>query len=233
MTLSMCPLGIGDAFSRRHYSSCLLVETQAVRLLVDCPHPLRKMLYEADPKLDLQDIDGVVLTHLHPDHASGLELFGYHMHHQLGVRPRLIAAAPVAVQLVAAIPNVERDFAIEVVAAGTEHQVGDLSLDWRPTRHMVPTAAWRLWSAETSLGISADTPFDPELIGWLAEADVVVHEVGHPPHHTPLADLAALPAELVARLWLIHVADDVQLAGSGLSALEQGRRYAVGTRSPP
>jgi ribonuclease BN (tRNA processing enzyme) len=69
-------LGIGDAFSAKSYSSCFIVEHEGRRLLVDCPHPIRKILRES-ANLDVMDIDAIVLTHLHADHASGLEGFAF------------------------------------------------------------------------------------------------------------------------------------------------------------
>ena len=40
-------LGVGDAFSARWYSTCLLVTAGENRLLIDCPHPIRKVLAES------------------------------------------------------------------------------------------------------------------------------------------------------------------------------------------
>src|ERR1043165_5101489 len=43
-------LGVGDAFSARYYSSCFAVEFEGRWLLIDCPHPIRKMMRDADRK---------------------------------------------------------------------------------------------------------------------------------------------------------------------------------------
>ena len=77
--LSFLPVGVGDAFSAEHYSSCVAVESEGAWLLIDCPHPIRKMLREAGGRagieLDVDTFGGIVLTHLHADHSSGLEGF--------------------------------------------------------------------------------------------------------------------------------------------------------------
>jgi len=44
--LRLLPLGVGDAFSVQHYSSCFVLETGGQWILVDCPHPIRKILRE-------------------------------------------------------------------------------------------------------------------------------------------------------------------------------------------
>ena len=40
----LIPLGVGDAFSARHYTTCLALGVDDSWLLIDCPHPVRKML---------------------------------------------------------------------------------------------------------------------------------------------------------------------------------------------
>ena len=74
------PLGVGDAFSARYYSSCLALEAEGTWLLIDCPHPIRKLMREASVaagvELDADRIAAICLTHLHADHCSGLEGIG-------------------------------------------------------------------------------------------------------------------------------------------------------------
>lgn len=45
--------------------------------------------------------------------------------------------------------------------------------------------------------------------------------------HTPYEKLAALPAELRARMRLIHYPDDFDTSASVIEPLAQGRRYNV------
>ena len=102
MSLSFIALGIGDAFSALHYGACLAVEhrddTGPKWLLIDCPHPIRKMLREGGltaeaPGLDVRDFEGMVLIHLHADHPSGLEGWGF-FHHSALQRPAVLLTHP-------------------------------------------------------------------------------------------------------------------------------------------
>src|SRR5262245_46999345 len=97
MGLSFIALGVGDAFSALHYSSCLALDAGDAWLLVDCPHPIRKIVREgstaAGAPFDLDRVAAVALTHLHADHSSGLEGLGYFSHFALG-RPVVLAAHP-------------------------------------------------------------------------------------------------------------------------------------------
>jgi hypothetical protein len=104
--------------------------------------------------------------------------------------------------------------------------VGPFAIGCRRTRHPVPTTALRIEAAGRRIAYSSDTEFDPELVAWLAEADLVLHETGRG-IHTPLERLADLPEELRRRMRLVHYPDDLDVAASGIEPLEQGRTYAV------
>ena len=73
-----------------------------------------------------------------------------------------------------------------------------------------------------TLGYSADTAFDPGLIDFLSAADLIIHETNLGPAHTPYEQLAALPADLRARMRLIHYPDGFDTSGSAIAALSEG-----------
>src|SRR4051812_45110495 len=95
--MQVLTLGMGDAFSALYYSSCLAVGAEGCWLLIDCPHPIRKIIREASQTagllLDLDQFYATVLTHLHADHASGVEGYGFYSRYILG-RRALVAAHP-------------------------------------------------------------------------------------------------------------------------------------------
>ena len=60
---------------------------------------------------------------------------------------------------------------------------------------------WRhVRAAGRCLGYSADTAFDPALLSWLSEADLIVHETNLGPIHTPYEKLASLPSDLRGKM---------------------------------
>jgi len=246
--LRFLPLGTGDAFSARWYSSCLALEAEGAWLLVDCPHPIRKMMAEASASagvsLDVGDLSGVVVTHLHADHASGLEGLGYFFHFALR-RPAPLLAHPDVVnrlwaghlaagmeQLLPAVGAPMREMSLEDYFVHTALDparavtLGPFSIECRSTIHHIPTTALRIRAGGRCLGYSADTAFDPTLIAWLSEADLVIHETNYGVH-TPYERLAELPAALRAKMRLIHYPDAFDLATSVIEPLTQGRRYEV------
>jgi ribonuclease BN (tRNA processing enzyme) len=248
----LIPLGVGEAFTALHYTSCLALGAGDDWLLIDCPHPVRKMLREgshaAGSPLDLDRVLGVALSHLHADHASGLEDFGYYSHFVLGRRARMLAHPAVLARMwdgllaagmgemrldPAAPPEVKRceDY-FEVTALDESRPVafGPFAVECRPTVHSVPTTALRVAARGRTLGFSADTAFDPALLDWLGPCDLIVHEVttlAASRVHTPYAALAALPGPLRARMRLTHYPDDFDAASSAVEPLRQGRVYPV------
>jgi ribonuclease BN (tRNA processing enzyme) len=248
MSLSFITLGVGDAFSALRYSSCLAVEAEDQVLLIDCPHPIRKMMREASESsgvaLDADRVAGVALTHLHADHSSGLEGLGYFSFFVLKQKLALLTHPQVAQRLwdgylaagmecliekqgeAPSPKHFEDYFAHTPLSTEAAVRFGPFSIESRLTYHHLPTTALRIRAGGRCLGYSADTAFDEGLIAWLAEADLVVHETNYGVH-TPYAKLAALPAELRARMRLIHYPDDFDTQASVIEPLEQGLRYTV------
>jgi len=242
------PLGVGDAFSALYYSSCLAIEAAGSWLLIDCPHPIRKILKEASEQaglaLDVGSFEAAVVTHLHADHSSGLEGFGYFAHFVLRNKATLLAhplvladlwpghleagmkqllpspeAAPVAMGLA-------DYFHLRSLDEQAPVQVGPFQIECRRTIHHIPTVALRIRAGGRCLGYSADTAFDPSLIEWLSGADLIIHETNLGVH-TPYERLAALPDALKSKMRLIHYTDFFDTTQSAIEPLRQGRLYDV------
>ncbi len=244
---SVITLGVGDAFSARYYSSAMVLEAEGSRILIDCPHPIRKMLWEAGQSigtpLDLDSIDAIALTHLHADHSSGLEGFSYFVHYILGQQPKPLIAHPQVLEylwdghLLATMGYPKREdaarrtlddfFEITAIEEGETVECGPFSIECHLTKHVIPTTGFRIRAAGRCLGYSADTSYLPELIDWLKPSDLIIHETNFGPPHTPYEKLAALPEELRQRMRLIHYPDDFDHANSTIEPLVQGQRYVI------
>jgi mRNA degradation ribonuclease J1/J2 len=247
--LGMLALGVGNAFSARFYSSCLAFEADGKWLLVDCPHPIRKILressHEAGRQLDLDQISAVVLTHLHADHCSGLEGLGFYCRFILGRRMPLLAHPRVMARLWTGHLAAGMQYSEQGWPGGVVEQRLQDFFEWtpldetaavefppfrlrcRPTLHSVPTTALMIDAGGASLGYSADTAFDPSLVDWLSAADQIVHETGPGHLHTPYENLLGVPAAVRSRMRLVHYPDDFDMAASAIEPLQQGRYYTM------
>lgn len=241
--LEVVALGVGDAFSAEHYSTCLAVGYDGAWLLIDCPHPIRKILRESGAGLDVPSFTACVVTHLHADHASGLEGFGYFSFFALRRRAALVIHPAVAARLwdghLAAgmeelmevggrtrARGLDDYFALTSLDEAAPIQVGPFTIECRRTIHHIPTTALRIRAGGRCLAYSADTAFDPSLIEWLAAGDLVIHETNLGVH-TPYEKLAALPAALRAKMRLIHYPDGFARDGLAIALVRQGERFAV------
>jgi ribonuclease BN (tRNA processing enzyme) len=242
-SLRLVCLGCGDAFSARWYSTCFALESEETWLLVDCPHPIRKILHEAASPLglalDVDSFSAVLLTHLHADHASGIEGWSYYSKFVLNRRPVLLAHPEVtgamwehslSGSMAPAYPDSNEpqsaatlDDFFDVRALSEESTVthGPFQIECRRTCHPIPTFALRIKAGGKMLGYSCDTSFDPGLIEWLSHADVMIHETNRG-IHTPYEALVGLPVSLRERMRLVHYPDDFDLNRSVIPVLKQG-----------
>ncbi|MFN3197509.1 MAG: MBL fold metallo-hydrolase [Bradymonadia bacterium] len=243
--LTFTPLGVGDAFTAKYYSVSTVIEAEGATLLVDCPHPIRKMMAESEIDIDVPDLTGVILTHLHGDHVSGLEGLAF-FNHFVCKRALPLLAHP---EVVAPLWHRHLEASMSCLIHPTDHhpmpekgfadyfdhtplsltssvQFGPFTIECRRTIHHIFTTALRITAGGRTLGMSADTAFDPGLLEWLSAADVIIHETNYGAH-TPYERLAELPADLRAKMRLHHYPDDFDVSASVIEPLVQGRRYSA------
>ncbi len=232
-------LGVGDTFSEVHAPSALLLGAEGFLLAIDCPDMYRRLLRQATHgTVELERIDDVLLTHVHGDHMNGLEGVGFFKRFKEGKRIR-----------VHAVPEVLEGLWVHRLRSsmgrlwtGEEHQemhfedyfegrplswqgatrIGPFEVEVRPTRHHVPTCALKVSHQGRMLGYSSDTAFDRELLDWLSDADLIIHETNLGPAHTPASELRALPPSLRHKLRLIHYPDGLELQSVPIQALHEG-----------
>lgn len=251
-TVRLIPLGVGEAFTAEHYTTCMALGVDDDWLLLECPHPIRKMLREASRSvkipLDLDRIRGVVLSHLHADHSSGVEDYGFYSFYALGRRAPILMHPAASERLwdgllkggmgesraepgaPPTIHKLEEYFDLIPLDEAAPVTFGPFVINCRQTIHPIPTFAFRITAGNRTLGFSADSAFDPSLIDWLSSADLIVHEATHLVHtgvHTPYPKLAALPETIRTKMRLIHFPDDFDGASSVIGLLQQGRCYEV------
>lgn len=240
-------LGNGDAFTERRFNTAFLLRCGGASLAIDCPDRYRAVLRAASEKsglaLRIEDIDDLLLTHLHGDHVNGLEAVGFLKALVLKKRLRLWTTPEVLASLwdkrlsaamgqlwdgVAFLPKKLDDyFDVRVLDWDAPNRIGPFEVRLRRTVHHIPTCALRVHAAGRTWGYSCDTAFDPGLLEWLSPADVIFHETNHGPAHTPLARLLEAPAALRAKMRLVHVPDGFDEAASEIPVAAEGSALEI------
>jgi ribonuclease BN (tRNA processing enzyme) len=242
------PLGIGDLFSAAHYPTSLLLVADDQRLLIDCPSPLLRMLRDASATsgiaVGLDDVRHVILTHLHGDHAGGLECVGFHGRFNSHKPAHLWTLPEIAADLwehrlrgsmaydldadssLIECYRLEDFFNLHLLSPDRPTQIANVTVHVRRTRHAPPCFGFKVFFEGRSLGYSSDTAYDSHHVAFLKECDVIIHETGHG-IHTPYEALASLPESVRRKIRLIHVEDDLEPARLQLPLLDEGMYYEV------
>lgn len=237
-------LGIGDAFTRRHFGTSALLEGPEGFVLLDCPGLVHRALHEATARagwtVTALDIDDILITHLHGDHCNGLESFGFtHAFPPSGAapctgRPRIHASRPVAdrlwERLAPAMDEATSDapralddyFDVRRLEPGTTATVAGLDIQCRFTQHPIPTTGFLITDGDRTLGWSADTVFEHAHIDWLSRADIIVHDSNRGAAHTSVEALNALPDALQRKIRLVHIYDDFDPSATRMKPLHEG-----------
>jgi ribonuclease BN (tRNA processing enzyme) len=242
MPFEVVVLGNGDAFSDRRRPTSFLLRAGGATLAVDCPDAYRAVLREAGEKsglnLAVEDVQDLLLTHLHGDHVNGLEALGFLQALILKRRLRLWTTPEVLEviweqRLRAAMSwlwngrefmekRFEDFFDPRPLAWTEENAIGPFRVKIRRTVHHIPTSALLVEAEGKRWGYSCDTAFDPGLIEFLEPADEIFHETNYGPAHTPIAALEALPQHIRAKVRLVHVPDDFREGSCAMPVAQQG-----------
>ncbi len=232
MTLYL--LGTGAAVSDPHRTTTMLAVSDGTSTLaVDCGGDLVQRLLAAG--LDLATLDGLVVTHEHPDHVSGFPLFMEKLWLTGRRRPIPVygveAALAQAQRLWEAFDTSGWD---GVPAINWREVAGEPGAEvlsdetWRvtaaPVAHPVPTIGLRIEHASGRVvAYSCDTAPCEHVVELGRGAGILVHEAtGHTPGvHSSIEEAAETAAKAGAhRLVLVHLPP-----GLSDTDLEAGRRW--------
>jgi ribonuclease BN (tRNA processing enzyme) len=181
-------IGSGDAFgSGGRFNTCFLVEAVGRTILLDCG--ASSLVALKARKIDLNAIEGVLLSHLHGDHFGALPflLLEYQFHSRRerpltiagppGTRERLNAACEVF------FPRSSRNtwkFALEIaeITPGVPDELMGFAVTTAEVIHQsgAPSTAVRLALGGKVLAYSGDTEWTETLLGIADGADLFVIE---------------------------------------------------------
>ncbi len=235
-------LGTGSAFAKTYYNTNALFYTDQHTLLLDCGLTAPRSLYKLDKSID--DIDALLISHIHADHIGGMEEFAFRMKYTFGRKPLLFVPEPL----------VDALWETSLKGGLTQDESASLS-DYFDVRRIQPNVKTELlpWFAvepmqtahipnkksysyliNDTFFYSADLIFHPELLRQLIDrgCQTIFHDCQLKPPgvvHTTLEELQTLPLDIQERIWLMHY-DDTKPQYEGhtgvMRFVEQHKRYS-------
>jgi ribonuclease BN (tRNA processing enzyme) len=242
--LKLQMLGTGSAFAKAFYNNNALLQIGGRTLMLDCGITAPMALHELGRSFD--DIDAVLITHIHADHVGGLEEFAFQMKFVFRRKPVLYIAETLVHQLwehtlKGGLQQEEGDtlddyFDVRPLAEGqpTELLPG-LRVELLRTRHIPNKPSYSLLLNHTFF-YSADMVFDGELLSRLVSergVSLIFHDCQlHPPGvvHADLAKLLTLPEHLQQKIFLMHYDDNQPdfIGRTGkMKFIEQHKMYSI------
>jgi ribonuclease BN (tRNA processing enzyme) len=234
-------------------SSSYLVEHLGTRLLIDCGSGAYAQLQRHANPFQLQ---GVVISHLHPDHIFDLVPFRYALTYALGGRPEPVAlhVPPQGRQMLDVFAQswgsppgfFEEVFAVQEYDPAQTLAIGELTISFQQMQHYIPSFGMRV-TGDAVLAYSSDTGMADVLYSLAANAALFLCEATAQEStyeqvkagHLSAGDAARVAAQARARrLVLTHVwheldptvslAEAQAVFGGEISVAEEGRSYDIG-----
>jgi CRP-like cAMP-binding protein len=238
-------LGCSSGFDPVGSTTGFVIWINGRGLMVDPPpHSSHVLAREGIPA---RLIDGVIVTHCHADHDAGT-------FQKILQEKRIMVMTTATVcnsflRKYSALSDLPIDF-LRSMFEFRAAVVGE-PLTWHGAHirffyafHSIPCVGFECSYGGKSFVYSADTFFDPAALGKLVDEgvlssgrgrrliefpfaahDLILHEAGIPPIHTPPAVLQRLPAEQLAKLYLVHIT--AQAVPAGMRRFEAGVAHTV------
>lgn len=224
MTLRLQMLGTGGAFAKKYFNNNGLLYTGDYTLLIDCGITAPLSLHQLGKPLE--EIDAILITHIHGDHVGGLEEIAFRMKYAVGRKPVLYIADTLVTPLWEntlkgglgqdGIESLEDAFEVRTLTEGTACSLSpQLRVEIIRTPHIPGKASYSLYLNE-EIFYSADTIFQPDLLTRLTRernCRKILHEVqltGKGEVHTTLDELRSLPADIRQKILLMHYGDEME-----------------------
>lgn len=245
MTLKLQMLGTGSAFAKNYYNNNALIHDENFTLLIDCGVTAPLALHQLNKTFN--DLDALLITHIHADHVGGMEELAFVMKMKFNRKlPLYIAEALVepiwehtlkgGLYQQGHISSLEDVFVVHPLKPGVKTDISaGISVELIPTQHIPGKDSYSLYLNDR-IFYSADMVFDPQLLNQLVnerDCEVILHECqleGPGEVHTTLDELLSLPENIQERTYLMHYSDDAEefIGKTGIMEfVEQQRVYEL------
>ncbi|WP_284239200.1 MBL fold metallo-hydrolase [Paenibacillus glycanilyticus] len=216
-------LGTGNAFAKKYANNNALIEMDGFKLLVDCGITLPRSLHDAGYSFD--DLDAVLISHMHGDHVGGLEEYAFQMMFRYGKKPVLFIAdtlvEPLWEQTLRGgltqdpLNSLADFFDVRPIQEGEIYELHPgLNVKLIRTEHIEGKLSYSFLFNNTFF-YSADMKFNGALLHSLIAEGVttIFHDcqlITPGVVHACLDELLTLPEEIQEKIWLMHYNDNME-----------------------
>lgn len=236
-------IGTGSAFAKKYDNNNGLIEINGFRLLVDCGITLPKALHQQ--RISFQDLDAVLISHIHGDHVGGLEEYAFQMMFKYNRKPILYIAETLVEPLweqtlrggltQEPLERLDDFFDVRPLEPNKDIELHEgLKVKLLQTKHIVNKPSYSFLFNQ-SFFYTADMRFDPVLLQQLVDEGVmtIYHDCQlEAPGvvHASLEELLSLPEEIQRKTWLMHYGDAIEQYKGHTGAMrivEQHKTYEI------
>lgn len=239
-------IGSGHGFDPKADTSGFILWVNHRGIIVDPPVDSTEWLHERHVPRKL--VNALILTHCHADHDAGTlqKLFQEQKIPIYTSRTIMEAFVRKASAITGLTPTRIRSLVdYHPIAMGLPVRINGAEFSFSYTLHSIPALGFEVYFLGKSFVYSGDTLNDPAEIDRLQAAGVlskgrhdalldfpwhhnlIFHEAGVPPLHTPASRLAALPDSVKRRLFVLHVGKDSVPPDSQLRVAKPGLPHTL------
>eukprot|EP01017_Pseudomicrothorax_dubius_P039570 TRINITY_DN6089_c0_g1_i1.p1 TRINITY_DN6089_c0_g1~~TRINITY_DN6089_c0_g1_i1.p1 ORF type:complete len:562 (-),score=97.98 TRINITY_DN6089_c0_g1_i1:409-2094(-) len=193
-------------------------------------------------------IESVIISHCHADHDAGtLQKLLASQQVEILTTPTILESFLRKYTALTGLtePYLRSLFRFRPVRIGEPTKVHGAIFNFFYSLHTIPCVGFVVSVAGKSIYFSGDTFYESEGLAKLVEKgiltkercnslsknkwnhDIILHEAGVPPIHTPMKAFLTLPEEVKSKLFLVHVAEKDIPQGSGLRSAKTGLENTI------
>lgn len=235
-------LGSGHGFDAKGKTTGFIFWVNRRGIMVDPPVDSTEWLRERE--VPARVVDSIILTHCHADHDGGtLQKILQADRIKLYSTPTIFQSFLRKAEAITGLPKERFEEVVQFHPVPIRQPVkihgGEFVFNYN--LHSIPTIRIECKLGNKSFLYSSDTLNVPESIEKLrdlgvmspgraqdlldypwAKHDLIIHEAGIPPLHTPPQSLAKQPAKVKKKMYLVHTTKDALPKDSGLKMAPQG-----------